>query len=194
MIEKPRDFLTQVYCIIGPTGCGKTREVNDRWPDAYWYSKGNNTWFDGYDSHEVVVFDDFRGGIPVSLLLRLADRTPLKVETKGGFVNFKARILVFTSTVTPANWYRWEQLGGYEQWIRRMESLKLYADDATFDEPTYLELKGPLATIRIAEPYRSESVLSSESEEEEKTTSDFVASILRDPSMTDAELDSIVIQ
>jgi hypothetical protein len=75
-----------------------------------------------------------------------------------------------------------------------MESLKLYADDATFDEPTYLELKGPLATIRIAEPYRSESVLSSESEEEEKTTSDFVASILRDPSMTDAELDSIVIQ
>jgi hypothetical protein len=132
-----RDWKTQVYVIVGPTGVGKSRECHERWPGAYWWSKGNNTWFDGYEGQEVAIFDDFHGGIPVKQLLNLTDRYPCRVEVKGGTVKWIPKIMVFTSTQKPRTWYNWEQFGGYEQFQRRIDAYKFHEPWSTFDEQEY---------------------------------------------------------
>ena len=71
---------------------------------AYWKQRSN--WWDGYSTQETVVLDEFYGWLPFDLLLRLCDRYPLLVETKGGQVQFVAKTIIITSNSLPSNWYR----------------------------------------------------------------------------------------
>lgn len=98
-----RNFKTQATAIWGPTGTGKSRWCADNFPDAYWKPKSN--WWDGYESHDAVVIDEFYGWIPYDLLLRILDRYPLVLETKGGHVNFIARYVFIVSNKDPETWY-----------------------------------------------------------------------------------------
>jgi len=100
----PRDFKTEVFIICGDTGVGKSRIVRETYPDAYWKPRSN--WWCGYDGHETVVLDDFYGWLPWDLLLRLCDRYPLQVETKGGSVEFVAKRIVITSNQPYQDWYK----------------------------------------------------------------------------------------
>lgn len=93
----------KIFILTGPPGCGKTRLVYEVFPDAYWKPKGK--WWDGYDGHEVVVLDEFYSWIPLDELLRLLDRYPLLVQTKGGMVRNLASVFVFTSNLDPLMWY-----------------------------------------------------------------------------------------
>lgn len=70
------------------------------------YSSGP-AWFDGYDPnyHQTVLFDDFYGGLKWTELMQIMDRYGHQVHTKGGFVNFKPRFIIFTSNKEPAQWY-----------------------------------------------------------------------------------------
>ena len=56
--------------------------------------------------HEVVIIDEFYGWLPFDLLLRVCDRYPLLVETKGGQTQFVAKVIVITSNSLPSNWYK----------------------------------------------------------------------------------------
>lgn len=98
-----RTFKTQVHIAIGPPGTGKSRWVLDTFPGAYWKQRGE--WWDGYDRHKTVVMDDFYGWIKYDTLLRLCDRYPLLVETKGGQANFVAETIIITSNKEPWEWY-----------------------------------------------------------------------------------------
>lgn len=103
----PRSKPTEVEMHIGATGTGKSRSVTLRFPDAFWVARAQGTaWYDGYQDHAVAVFDDFYGWIPYDMLLRITDSTPLRVQTKGGFVNWKPERVIFTSNKTPAIWYK----------------------------------------------------------------------------------------
>jgi len=51
------------------------------------------------------VLDDFYGWLPWDFLLRLLDRYPLLVETKGGQVQFVAKTVVITSNKPYLEWY-----------------------------------------------------------------------------------------
>lgn len=106
--QENRSWKTCVTVFIGPPGCGKSRRVQSEAPDAYWKLRG--IWFDGYDPerHRDVVLDDFYGWIPYDLLLRIMDRYPCFVETKGSACSFKARNLYITSNATYENWYNTE--------------------------------------------------------------------------------------
>lgn len=75
----------------------------ESYPDAYWKQRSN--WWDGYANHEHVVIDEFYGWLPFDLLLRLCDRYPLLVETKGGQVQFSANTIVITTNKRPTEWY-----------------------------------------------------------------------------------------
>lgn len=99
-----------IRIIIGPSGSGKTRAaVELGGPDAYWKFPGK--WWDGYDGEKTVVWDEFRGGSYVfSELLRVLDRHPMKVETKGGVVELLATNFIFTSNIEPAEWYNPESV------------------------------------------------------------------------------------
>lgn len=104
--DKPRDFCTKVYVFWGPTGSGKTRLVHRMFPGVYVCSSDDGQWFDGYLGDENALFDDFNGhSVPITLLLKLCDRYPLRVPIKGGFVQWRPRRLFFTSNICPDNWY-----------------------------------------------------------------------------------------
>lgn len=98
-----RDYKTAVTLLIGPPGCGKSREARDIVPNAYW--KSNGEWWDGYDAHDDVVLDDFFGWIPYTSFLHMADRFPHRVPFKGGFHNFAAKRVIITTNTLPEHWY-----------------------------------------------------------------------------------------
>ena len=104
-ISKPRDWVTEVYWLWGPTGSGKTRWVHETCDRQDLYVKdGTNKWFCGYTGQRNVLFDDFRPctEIPFSRLLRLLDRYSMMVETKGGTVNFNPHRIFITTPKIPS--------------------------------------------------------------------------------------------
>jgi hypothetical protein len=54
----------------------------------------------------VVIIDEFYGWLPYDLLLRLCDRYPLLLETKGGQVQCSANTVIITSNLNPSQWYK----------------------------------------------------------------------------------------
>ena len=90
-LEEPRTWKTEVYWIYGASGSGKSRLIYElAQSDAYW--KDDTKWWDGYDKHHTVVWDDFRGHCcHLTYLLKILDRYPLRVEQKGGYRQFLAK-------------------------------------------------------------------------------------------------------
>jgi len=104
LISQPRNHPVDVIVIWGPPGTGKSKYALEEFPGAYWKQRSN--WWDAYQDHETVVLDEFYGWIPYDMLLRICDRYPLLLETKGGQVNFVAKTIVFTSNQVPERWYK----------------------------------------------------------------------------------------
>jgi len=99
----PRCEKTKCRVLWGPTGTGKSHTANTEYPGAYWKCHGN--WWDGYCGQETVVIDEFYGWLSYSFMLRLLDKYPLIVETKGGHVSFTSAMVVITSNKHPKDWY-----------------------------------------------------------------------------------------
>jgi len=103
-----RDWPMKVKIIVGPSGSGKSSYCRRKYPDAYW--KDKSKWWDDYDGQETVIWDEFYAHCcPFTLLLQILDRYPLRVETKGGFVSFTSRRIVFTTNQEPEQWYNAER-------------------------------------------------------------------------------------
>lgn len=102
-----RNWICSVVVYWGRTGAGKTKAVYENLPDINdLYVHPGGPWFDGYDSHEIVLFDDFSGScFKISYLLKLLDRYPMQVPVKGGFVSWCPKEIYFTSNLNPDNWY-----------------------------------------------------------------------------------------
>lgn len=108
-----------VFCFHGTTGTGKTWRVYNTEPDLYRYP--NDGWFDGYDQHEAVLFDDYRPSeFKVNKLLEFIDQYPVQVRVKGSFVNFCPRRIYFTSNIDPKLWYRNIDEPTYDALMRRI--------------------------------------------------------------------------
>jgi hypothetical protein len=109
VLSKRRLEKTEVLIIHEEKGNkGKTTFVMnyfDKDQKAYWHT--NTKWWDGYDGEEMVIWDDFKWDEleNKSLMLRLMDKTPLKLEKKGGFVNFTAKYLIITTNDNPNHWF-----------------------------------------------------------------------------------------
>jgi len=102
--SSPRNAPTEVTVIVGPTGTGKSKFCMDNFPGAYW--KQRSQWWDGYTNQKTVILDEYYGWLPFDTLLRICDRYPLHVETKGGQVNFTANHIIITSNTPPERWYK----------------------------------------------------------------------------------------
>lgn len=103
MKTAPRQWETEVHVLFGPTGTGKSKWCMDNYPDAYW--KQRSKWWDGYFKHETVILDEYYAWLPFDLLLRMCDRYPLLVESKGGQIQFVPKTIVFTTNRLPDEWY-----------------------------------------------------------------------------------------
>lgn len=125
---KQRDWKTRVIVVYGPAGSGKTKWVSQqvKGKEAYWKS-ANNRWFNGYERHELVVFDDFSGRwMEYELLKRIMDRYPCPVEPKNRMVHFVARKLYITTNIHPNRWYPKvydARPGSYREILRRIDEL-----------------------------------------------------------------------
>lgn len=103
----PRDSNNVPTIVIhtGPSGCGKTRAMPKASDSVYWHALGK--WWDGYCGQSTVVFDEFYGQMPYQNMLRILDRHPMLVETKGGTCQLTATTFYFTSNKPWQSW--WEE-------------------------------------------------------------------------------------
>lgn len=95
----------KVKVFWGGSGLGKSRRA---WYEAgvSAYPKGpTSIYWDGYQNHENVVIDEFRGEINISHVLRWFDRYPVCVECKFGASVLNARNVWITSNIHPRQWY-----------------------------------------------------------------------------------------
>ncbi len=123
-----------VTLLIGDTGLGKTRYVYDKHgedPDFYVAPLNNGTiWFDGYDGQSKVLLDDFTGKsshFSLCSLLRVLDRYPFAVPTKGGHTWWMPNEVFITTNIYPKDWYSWENRGEqYKALARRFTEVLLY--------------------------------------------------------------------
>ena len=95
----------------GISGSGKTTLAKELSCGSI-YFKPDGEWWDGYHGQNIVVLDDFYGGLKFVFLLKLLDSNPLHVPFKGGFHVFRSRSIIFTSNLPPEKWYHFED---YEQ-------------------------------------------------------------------------------
>lgn len=96
---------TEIRLFYGRTGTGKSRAAYERYPGAFWKEPGTK-WWDGYQQEETVVMDEFRGSwMKLSSFLRIVDRYPLTVETKGSHMKFNSKRLIITSNLLPTEWW-----------------------------------------------------------------------------------------
>lgn len=109
--QHKRTWQTHVVFLVGSTGTGKSTLAKTLWPSAFWWSQLTSShatlWADGYAGEEIVVCDDWDlTKVSREVFLMLANHTPCQLQTKGGTVQFSAKLLVFTSNVHPSNvWY-----------------------------------------------------------------------------------------
>lgn len=120
-----RNWEMDVRIYWGKAGLGKTRAVYDEFEDVY--TKMENKWWDGYNGESCVLIDDFNpldNWVSFKYLLKLLDRYPLLVETKGGSANFCSKTVIFTCNDDPNKWFRWLGDGDKKAWDRRITSIK----------------------------------------------------------------------
>jgi len=110
---KVRTWKTEVWWLCGESRTGKTE-----WCDKYFprekvmdnFYTSCNQWWDGYVGQENVVIDDYRPEhFPEHLLLRLLDKTPLRVNIKGTTCQFLAKRIVINSNYRPQDIFSWEE-------------------------------------------------------------------------------------
>lgn len=127
-----RSWKTNVHVLQGPTGTGKSKWAMDNFPSAYWKQRSN--WWDGYVGQESVVLDEFYGWLPFDLLLRLCDRYPLMVETKGGQTQFAAKTIVITTNMLPCNWYKSCYFPSFARRVDQWHILPVWGDHQTYSD------------------------------------------------------------
>ncbi len=129
-VPRSRDAGLEVRWYWGKTGTGKTRAAFEEAErdfdtrDALWVSNDNFKWFDGYDAHQVVLFDDFRPDqVKLPWLLRLLDIYGCRVEVKGGFRQWKPERIYVTCPRPPAECYM-DSGEEIEQLLRRITLIR----------------------------------------------------------------------
>lgn len=121
--ERPSDIKPVVYWIWGETGTGKTKRAREISDDNYDDLDYKNDFLIGYTGKSCVVFDDFRGGVPFNLLLKMLDYGKCTVNTKGGCVSFAATTVIITAPYHPEKIYK--KVGeNLAQLIRRIDHLE----------------------------------------------------------------------
>ena len=106
-LEPERTFKTKVIWLYGESEFGKSgiaSEIGKKLGDVY--NKTTPKWWNRYDGHETVIWNEFCGSqVSYRELLQIMDRYPYEIETKGGSRQLLAKTLVITSRKHPTLCY-----------------------------------------------------------------------------------------
>jgi len=128
----------KVYWYHGDTGSGKTRTAIKEAGEDYWMSSKNLKWWDNYDGEKKIIIDDFRRDFcTFHELLRITDRYPFKVETKGGFRALLAEEIWITCPLPPEELWQ-GHLEDLQQLLRRITKIQKFIREP----PSEPEVKG----------------------------------------------------
>lgn len=135
-LYQPERPSVQVTLLVGPPGTGKTRRVREDEPDCWMLPAATPMWFNGYDGHAAACLDDFAGQLPLDLALRLLDRYPVQVPTKGGFVWWTPARVYITSNFDVEDWYDYTSRPAHLAALKRRihRTIRFHAD-TPFDIP-----------------------------------------------------------
>lgn len=102
-VVKDLDHLPLCMYFHGPTGVGKSRLARELCGDRAFRKEPLTKWFTGYSHEEIVWVDEIE---PLdsqlqALYKRLCDHYCCPVETKGGNVLIRPKVIIFTSNFTP---------------------------------------------------------------------------------------------
>lgn len=117
---QPRNWVTEVTVLYGSTGTGKSRRAREMLQDYWVWTPARGKWFDGYEGHDDVIMEEFRGQLPMGFMLTLLDRYECPVECKGSTVEFCPKRIVITSPKHPKDWYEDQPCDRIDQLIRRI--------------------------------------------------------------------------
>ena len=125
--EPKRNFKPHIVWYWGTTGTGKSLEAHRVFDSTDFFRKSSTTekWFDGYDAHPNVIFDDFLfpdSKKEYNYWLDVFDRYACVVQTKGGIRQFLAKEIIVTSSINPVVALQGFQQGGAE-FLRRIDSI-----------------------------------------------------------------------
>ncbi len=125
LLIEPRNWVTEVTVLWGKTGTGKSRMAREMLHDYWVWAPQRGMWFDGYEGHEDVIMEEFRGQeqIDRGTLLMMLDRYECPVQVKGGTVEFCPKRVVITSPIHPKRWYENEGDDKIEQFLRRLTTV-----------------------------------------------------------------------
>jgi len=124
LVHEKRSWVTELHIYTGATGTGKTRTAFELCENPFMKPSGD--WWDGYDGNEDVIIDDFACNMPITELLRLADRYPMQVPIKGNFVQFVAKRIFITSNIPFENWYSCAREEHVEALKRRVTNFRTF--------------------------------------------------------------------
>lgn len=126
--EQTRNWKPTVKWFWGPTGSGKTKSAYEESCMEYdeneiYFAMDTAQWFDGYDAQKVVIIDDMRKDfIKFHLLLKLLDRYPYRVQTKGSTRQFLAKLIIITAPYPPQEMY--DNREDIQQLLRRIDEIR----------------------------------------------------------------------
>jgi len=119
----PREVRCRVF--YGCSGSGKSFTAwSEAGMDAFPKDPCTKFW-DGYQGHQNVVIDEFRGIISISHLLRWLDHYPMLVEIKGSATVLKANNFWITSNLHPRQWYPELDEITMQALLRRLEIIEM---------------------------------------------------------------------
>lgn len=101
----PRNFKSHVTVYYGGSGSGKSMKAFECDNPYVLRCSKTGVWWDGYTNNDTVIIDDFYGWIPFNMLLNLLDRYAMKVDIKGGAMEFNSKNIIITSNKSPLDWY-----------------------------------------------------------------------------------------
>lgn len=155
MFSTPRSEMTICIVLYGASGTGKSHRAIIDWectPIEY-----NGKFFEGYHGEERVLIDEFRHvDMSKEFFKKLIDRWELKVEIKGGYVNWRPKLVVLTTNDKSPETTWWN--GGDDAIHRRVRWVHVTSKDQVIDLDQIIQ--SPPKTVPVRSSNCDESNIS----------------------------------
>ena len=90
-------------------------EKNGFKKEIYWHRDCSSKWYDGYNSNDVVIFDEvYPDFFTPNNLNTLLEPYPNRVEKKGSSINFCAKVIIVTSYFSPIHYCKYNNQEIYQ--------------------------------------------------------------------------------